>query len=146
MTKPFPYHDNMRSFTLLAYLADTLHGGETEFMLAQPGPILVRPREGAAVVWSNCVLEPEPRGSWEEPGRCRAGGGSHAAQAWSDEPFPGEAEQPPRPCCVKRDWHSVHQSRPVGAGGEKRTMTLWMRQRFTDNARADAGLLGYGGK
>jgi hypothetical protein len=51
MARPFPYRDNQRSATLLAYLADTDVGGETEFMLAEPRPLMFRPREGAAIVW-----------------------------------------------------------------------------------------------
>ena len=54
-------------------------GGETEFMLAEPRPLMVRPKEGVAVVWSNCVLEERrASGAWE-PGydRCLAGAGPH---------------------------------------------------------------------
>ena len=41
VTAPFPYRDNPRSLTLLAYLNDVGDGGggETEFMLAKPRPI-----------------------------------------------------------------------------------------------------------
>lgn len=77
MARRFPYHDNQRSATLLAYLADTEVGGETEFMLAEPRPVMVRPREGVAIVWSNCVLEDRPASDTWEPdyNRCRAGVG-----------------------------------------------------------------------
>jgi len=137
MARPFPYHDNQRSATLLAYLADTDDegGGETEFMLAEPRPLLIRPREGAAVIWSNCLLEdkaavddPEP---WDQ-GKCQGGGGPHGAVANHPQPMKGEHVQ--YPCCVARDEKSIHQSRAVRYGHEKWTMTIWMRQRFTDHA------------
>jgi len=53
MAKPFPYHDNQRSATLLAYLADTdaAGGGETEFMLAEP-------RQGLTLVQFSAQPEP----------------------------------------------------------------------------------------
>ena len=92
MARPFPYHDNQRSATLLAYLADTdaAGGGETEFMLAEPRPLMIRPREGAAVIWSNCILEetaavdtrwsPLGAAGWDE-GRCQGGAGPHGTVA-----------------------------------------------------------------
>ena len=48
-------------------------------MLAEPRPLLVRPREGVAVVWSNCVLEERRESGEWEPGydRCLAGAGPH---------------------------------------------------------------------
>ena len=59
VTKPFPYRDNPRSLTLLAYLNDVGDGGggETEFMLAKPRPVRVKAAEGAALIWGNCELE-----------------------------------------------------------------------------------------
>jgi hypothetical protein len=85
MTKPFPYRDNYRSTTLLAYLNDVPPGGggETEFMMATPRPFTVPPREGAALVWANCELENvptidtrRPGDVWDE-GRCMGGAGPH---------------------------------------------------------------------
>jgi len=137
MTQPFPFYDNMRSATLLAYLADMDDegGGETEFMQAEPRPLLIRPREGAAVIWSNCLLEdkaavddPEP---WDQ-GKCQGGAGSHGAVANHPQPMEGERVQ--QPCCVARDEKSIHQSHAVRYGHEKWTMTIWMRQRFTEYA------------
>jgi hypothetical protein len=43
MARPFPYRDNQRSATLLADLADMDVGGETEFMLADPRPLMLAP-------------------------------------------------------------------------------------------------------
>ena len=59
VTKPFPYRDNPRSLTLLAYLNDVGDGGggETEFMLATPRPVRVKAAQGAALIWGNCELE-----------------------------------------------------------------------------------------
>ena len=70
MTKPFPYRDNYRSTTLLAYLNDVPPGGggETEFMMATPRPFTVPPREGAALVWANCELENVPTIDTRRPG------------------------------------------------------------------------------
>ena len=137
MARPFPYHDNQRSATLLAYLADTDDegGGETEFMLAEPRPLLIRPREGAAVIWSNCLLEgkaavDDPE-HWDE-GKCQGGAGPHGAVA--NQPQPMEGEHVQQPCCVARDEKSIHQSRAVRSGHQKWTMTIWMRQRFTEYA------------
>mmetsp|Transcript_17211 Transcript_17211/g.42541 ORF Transcript_17211/g.42541 Transcript_17211/m.42541 type:complete len:195 (-) Transcript_17211:29-613(-) len=143
MARPFPYQDNQRSATLLAYLADTNLGGETEFMLAEPRPVMIRPREGAAVVWSNCVLEDRSTADTWEPGynRCRAGAGPHGEVARRQKPVAGERVQ--QPCCVARDWHSIHQSRPVPPGHEKWTMTIWMRQRFTTHGTEFGEMYGY---
>ena len=54
---PEPATHNGRSKTLLVFLAETAAGGETEFMVADGGrPLRVRPRVGAALLWSNCRL------------------------------------------------------------------------------------------
>ena len=91
MTRPFPYRDNYRSTTLLAYLNDVPPGGggETEFMMATPRPFTVPPREGAALVWANCELENvptidtrRPGDVWDE-GRCMGGAGPHDMAAYS---------------------------------------------------------------
>jgi hypothetical protein len=103
MTKPFPYRDNYRSTTLLAYLNDVPPGGggETEFMMATPRPFTVPPREGAALVWANCELEDvptidtrRPGDVWDE-GRCMGGAGPHDMAAYSPGPMPGEHAQRP---------------------------------------------------
>jgi len=151
MTRPFPYRDNYRSTTLLAYLNDVPPGGggETEFMMATPRPFTVPPREGAALVWANCELENvptidtrRPGDVWDE-GRCMGGAGPHDMAAYSPGPMPGEHAQ--RPCCVGREFRSLHQSRPVSRGAEKWTMTMWMHQRFTDESRQFADVFGYDG-
>jgi hypothetical protein len=137
MTQPFPFQDNMRSSTLLAYLADMDDeaGGETEFLQAEPRPLLIRPREGAAVIWSNCLLEDKAAVDDPEPwdgSKCKGGGGDHGVRAYHSQAMKGEHVQ--QPCCVARDENSIHQSRAVRYGHEKWTMSIWMRQRFTDHA------------
>ena len=143
MAKPFPYHDNQRSATLLAYLADTERGGETEFMLAEPRPVIIKPRAGVAVIWSNCVLEDRPASDAWEPAydRCRGGAGPHGYVGDQVRPKAGERVQ--QPCCVARDYNSIHQSRPVARGSTKWTMTIWIRQRFTLYADTYADTYGY---
>ena len=163
VTAPFPYRDNPRSRTLLAYLNDVgaNGGGETEFMLAKPRPIRVVPAEGAALIWGNCELEDVApvdtrvlRGraggggggsgggarAWDE-GRCMGGAGPHGEVATSPGPLTGETVQ--WPCCVRRTRASLHQSRPVRVGHEKWTMTMWMHQRFTSESQTYADELGY---
>lgn len=161
VTAPFPYRDNPRSRTLLAYLNDVgaNGGGETEFMLAQPRPIRVVPAEGAALIWGNCELEDvapvdlgfglglgggggSGRGAraWDE-GRCMGGAGPHGEVATSPGPLTGETTQ--WPCCARRTRASLHQSRPVRVGHEKWTMTMWMHQRFTSESQTYADELGY---
>lgn len=160
VTKPFPYRDNPRSLTLLAYLNDVGDGGggETEFMLAKPRPVRVKAAEGAALIWGNCELEdvaPVDVGSgfkvnpsagggggpkWDE-GRCMGGAGPHGEVANSPGAMPGERTQ--WPCCVDRTRASLHQSRPVRKGHEKWTMTMWMHQRFTSESQVYAEELGY---
>ena len=146
MSEPYPYLDNQRSSTLLAYLADTEEGGETEFMLAEPRPVIVKPRCGVAVIWSNCMLEDKetvdtrlPRAPMWDQGRCMAGAGPHGAIA--DRPEKQDEEHVQLPCCIARDYNSIHQSRSVEQGSEKWTMTIWMRQRFTEYGIDNAELM-----
>ena len=55
--------------------------------------------------------------------------------------MPGETVQ--QPCCVARDYNSIHQSRPVAKGHEKWTLTIWMRQRFTTFSQRYGKIYGY---
>ena len=71
------------------------------------------------------------------------GAGPHDMAAYSLGPMPGERVQ--RPCCIGREFRSLHQSRPVTRGAEKWTMTMWMHQRFTDESRQFADVFGYDG-
>ena len=128
---------NVRSQTLLAYLEDTNEGGETEFMKLQ---LMVKPRKGTALIWSDCTLQDVPAIDTREPGAkwdtsrgtCKAGGGDEGLQATLTEPQKGEYVQ--FPCCVGRDEQSLHQSRPVMQENleSKWTMTIWMHQRFAE--------------
>lgn len=127
---------NIRSKTLLAYLADTDEGGETEFMKL---PLVVKPRKGTAIIWSNCNLQPntpstntsDPEAAdWDElRGECKGGAGPSGTIATQVGPELDEIIQ--HPCCIARDEQSLHQSRPVLHGSSKWTVTLWMHQRFT---------------
>jgi len=94
--EPFPSHYNNRVHTVLLYLSNT-EGGETIFPLARP-PLKVKPRAGNALVWNNCILEPE------DSGRC------------------GKTK-----CCVARDRRSIHAGLPV-TGGVKLTASRWIRE------------------
>jgi len=121
---------------------DGVHDGDA-------APVHGPPREGAALVWANCELENvptidtrRPGDVWDE-GRCMGGAGPHDMAAYSPGPMPGEHAQ--RPCCVGREFRSLHQSRPVTRGAEKWTMTMWMHQRFTDESRQFADVFGYDG-
>ena len=70
MTKPFPYRDNYRSTTLLAYLNDVPPGGggETEFMMATPRPFMMAGRRGVGVGKLRTGERPDDR--HEAPGGC----------------------------------------------------------------------------
>ena len=124
---------NKRSATLLAYLEDTEHGGETEFMKV---PLLVRPRKGTALIFSDCVLQDVPAvdtreagNRWEDNrGDCRAGWINGQMSTLVEQQ---EGEHVQRPCCVGRDTRSIHQGRPVLRGSTKTTLTIWLHQRFT---------------
>ena len=111
------------------YLDDTDLGGETEFMRLR---LLVRPRKGTAIVWANCELQDVPAvdtrrdGAWDEQrGACRAGRVVDAPAIFLGQQA-GEHVQ--RPCCVGRDARSLHQGRPVGPGGAKWTLSIFMHQ------------------
>ena len=58
-SRAFPLGLNARRATLLVYLSDVPDGGETEFMLADGGPLRVRARAGSAIIWENCVVADE---------------------------------------------------------------------------------------
>ena len=111
------------------YLEDTDLGGETEFMRLK---LLVRPRKGTAIVWANCEVQDVPavdtrsEGAWDERrGACRAGRVTGAPAIFLGQQA-GEHVQ--RPCCVGRDARSLHQGRPVGPGGAKWTLSIFMHQ------------------
>ena len=65
----------------------------------------------------------------------------HGAVGRKKEPLPGETVQ--QPCCVARDYNSIHQSRSVARGHEKWTLTIWMRQRFTTYSNRYGQIYGY---
>jgi hypothetical protein len=68
-------------------------------------------------VRSNCILEDRAAADTWEPDydRCRAGAGPHGLVGRRREAVAGERTQ--QPCCVARDYNSIHQSRPVAKAG-----------------------------
>ena len=101
-------------------------------------PLVVKPRKGTALIWSDCTLQDVPATDTREPGakwdtsrgKCKAGGEDDGTEATFTEPQIGEYVQ--YPCCIGRDEQSIHQSRPIVNDSLKWTVTIWMHQRFVD--------------